>query len=37
MMIFSKLLLNFVPETETASVHILTYWSSASEIFVITK
>ena len=37
MMTFSKLLLNFAPESEIASLHILTYWSSASVIFVITK
>ena len=37
MMTFSKLLLNFAPESEIASLHIPTYWSSASVIFVITK
>ena len=37
MMIFSKLLLNFAAESTMASLHMPVYWSSASEIFVITK
>ena len=36
-MTFSKLLLNFAAEVIMASLHIPVYWSSASEIFVITK
>ena len=30
-------MLNFAPESEIASLHIPTYWSSASVIFVITQ
>ena len=37
MMTFSKLLLNFAAEVTMASLHMPVYWSSASEIFVITK
>jgi len=37
MMIFSKLLLNFAAESTMASLHMPVYWSSVSEIFVITK
>ena len=37
MMTFSKLLLNFAAEVIMASSHMPVYWSSASEIFVITK
>ena len=37
MMTFSKSLLNFTAEVDIASLHMPVYWSSASEIFFITK